>query len=61
MAKLISIYDIDGQECLISIDSIIKIQPMRSGGIILILQENNSVETRSSLREVKRQLGLENV
>jgi hypothetical protein len=57
MSKLISIYDLDGRECLISTDSIIKITPMRSGGTILILQENNSVETRTELQEVKRQLG----
>jgi hypothetical protein len=57
MSKLISIYDFDGRECLISTDSIIKITPRGSGGTILILQENNSVETRTELQEVKRQLG----
>jgi hypothetical protein len=57
MSKLISICDLDGRECLISTDSIIKITPVTSGGTILILQENNSVETYSEIREIKKQLG----
>ena len=57
MTKLISIYDLDDRECLISIDSIIKIRPMAAGGTILILSENNSVETPSELKEIKKQLG----